>query len=169
MNEFNSIEEIAALVGTDREFVTDWLPVEQADVSDFARITRDMDIMHIDPEWARKNSPYGGTIAFGFQMLSLLTYFNYQALPRSPETAFALNYGLDRVRFIEPVPVDDRVRNRIKVTGFDKIAKGYRIATHNTIELESSETPAVIADWIGLLITEEQKGLHTSAAAAGHG
>lgn len=148
-------QNLADYARQEREFVTDWLTITQAETTAFARITRDQDPMHDDPEWARANSPYGGTIAFGFHVLAFLTYFNYQALPRPEGIAFALNYGLERVRFIEPVLVGSRLRNRLKITDVAQTDKGLRVGTDNTIELEGAERPACTAQWIGLMIPED--------------
>ncbi|MCG8507103.1 MAG: dehydratase, partial [Sphingomonadales bacterium] len=88
--------------------VSDWLPVEQQVMNRFAEDTRDPDWMHIDPVRARRDGPFGSTVAFGFWTLSMLTYFSYQLKLHPEDAAYAVNYGLDRVRWIAPVPVGSR-------------------------------------------------------------
>ncbi len=157
-------ETLQALIESNEEFVSDWLTIRQDEVADFARITRDEDPMHNDPKWAREHSPYGGPIAFGFQVLALLTHFNYQILPRPDGVAFALNYGLERVRFIEPVPVGARLRNRMGLTKVEATTKGLRVHTSNTIEMEGASRPACTAEWIGILIGHDEVALHSVAS-----
>jgi acyl dehydratase len=91
--------------------VSEWLTVTQDDIDLFARATHDQDPMHVDPDWCREAGPFPTTVAFGFLSLSLITHFSHQARAW-PEGAYALNYGLDRVRFVAPVPVGSRIRGR---------------------------------------------------------
>jgi acyl dehydratase len=97
-------------------FISDWFEITQPDVDTFSDLTRDWDYMHNDPEWAAKG-PWGGTIAHGFFLLSLLSYFHGRAGFPTVATAdqHVVNYGLDRVRFIEPVMIGDRLRARIRL------------------------------------------------------
>jgi acyl dehydratase len=157
-------ETLQTFVDSGEEFVSGWVTIRQDEVTDFARITRDEDPMHNDPDWARANSPYGGPIAFGFQVLALLTHFNYQIFPRPEGVAFALNYGLERVRFIEPVPVGALLRNRMRLSKVEAAAKGLRVQTHNSIEMEGAQRPACTAEWIGILIGHEEVPLHSVAS-----
>jgi acyl dehydratase len=97
-------------------FVSDWFEITQSDVDSFSDLTRDWDYMHNDPGWATKG-PWGGTIAHGFFLLSLLSYFHSRAGFPTVATAdqYVVNYGLDRVRFVEPVLIGDRLRARIRL------------------------------------------------------
>lgn len=133
--------------------VSDWLPVEQEVMNRFAEDTRDPDWMHIDPVRARREGPFGGTVAFGFWTLSMLTYFSYQLKLHPEDAAYAVNYGLDRVRWIAPVPVGSRIRCRATLLDArykdrDRIV----MRTRNLIEIETREQPAMEAVWLGMLV-----------------
>jgi acyl dehydratase len=142
-----------ALIGTSA-----WLLVPQDMTTDFGRVTLDPDPMHIDPVWARANSPFGGTIAFGFQTISLLTHLLYSAThgsaDRAPAVAgYHLNYGFNRLRLITPVPVNIRVQGifRLKERAVDD--KGRSITTlDSTIMVEGRERPALVADWLTIWV-----------------
>ena len=97
--------------------VSEWLLVEQASMDGFAKVTLDPDWMHIDPERAKREGSWDGTIAFGFWTLSMLTYFmrSTAGTPNPPGALYTLNYGLDRVRLMAPVPVGSRIRNHYRV------------------------------------------------------
>src|SRR5690606_29291680 len=99
--------QIGAVLG-----VSDWMLVEQSLIDGFARATKDMDWLHVDTERARAEGPYGGTIAFGFWTLSMLTHFSHQIGMWPKDVSYGLNYGLDRVRWLHPVKVGSRIRMR---------------------------------------------------------
>lgn len=131
--------------------VTDWLPITQERVTRFAAVTDDPDWMHID-EVRAAAGPVGQTIAQGFLTLSLLTYFGHQANYLPANVAHAFNYGLDRVRWIAPVKVGARIRNRVVLSGLESRAGNrYLLTTTNTIEVEGEARPAMVARWLGLL------------------
>lgn len=135
--------------------VSDWLEVTQDLVSGFGASTLDLDWMHIDPERAARESPFGGTIAFGFWTLSMLTHFSHNLGMWPQDTAFGLNYGLDRVRWINPVKIGARIRMRCTLHGFEpRDDGGYLIRTNNVVELED-ERPALVADWLGVFHPNE--------------
>src|SRR3546814_2432221 len=97
-----TVEQLRARVGQELG-VSEWLQVEQHLIDGFGRATRDPDPLHMDPEWAARKTPYGGTIAFGFWTLSMLTCFSHD-IPMWPvAVAYALNSGLHRVRLLPPV------------------------------------------------------------------
>jgi acyl dehydratase len=104
--------------------VSDWLTIDQEMVTRFATTTLDPDWMHVDVKRSRASSPYGGTIVQGFLMLSLVIYFGHVSGIQPKDTAYALNYGLDRVRFLAPVRTGSRVRNRIVLADFRVRAPG---------------------------------------------
>lgn len=134
--------------------VSNWLTITQEDISTFGKVTRDMDPMHVDPEWASEHSPFNTTIAFGFQTLSMLTFFLHDILPWPKEVKHGLNYGFDKVRFLEPVPVNSRIRAHMKLMEFDTSEAGrYRMRINLTVEIEGVDKAALVADWIGLMIT----------------
>ena len=134
--------------------VSPWLTIDQDMVDTFGPLTRDVDPIHNDPEWA-KTGPYGGTIAQGFFVLSLLGgLMKDVGLPGSTTDDFlALNYGLDKVRFIAPVPVGARIRNR---AGLDEIREkgdgSYIIKTTNTVEVDGLDRPGLVAEQLTILV-----------------
>lgn len=149
-----TIGEIRARVGSVLG-VSPWLEVGQPMIDEFGRSTRDMDWLHVDPSRAAREAPYGGTIAFGFWTLSMLTHFSHEVGMWPVDAAYALNYGLDRVRWIHPVKVGARIRMRstlMEVT--DRNDRQLLIRTNNVIEIEGESRPALIAEWLGLFITQ---------------
>jgi acyl dehydratase len=145
------IDNLAAFVG--REVgITPWLVIDQERIDLFARATEDFNPLHVDPAVA-KDGPFGTTIAHGFLTLSLLSVFSYQAGLQPEGVAYGLNYGFERVRFMAPVPVGARIRNRIVLTdASDKGGGRVLLRTQNTVEIENGRKPALVADWLGLFV-----------------
>jgi len=157
---------------------TRWREVLQADIDAFGRATYDPDPMHVDPEWAARHSPFKGTIAFGFWTLSMLTAFlhemagggdggQYEQLPH--EAFIGVNYGCDRLRFLEPVPVGARIRARGRLLDVAMLAPDrVRTETEVVVEIEGVEKPALIANWLSLVILpSEPAGLQGFQARGG--
>ena len=135
--------------------VSEWLTVDQERIDQFGQATLDSDWMHIDPERAKRDGPYGGSVAFGFWTLSMLTYFVRHAGGRDyPEGAlYGLNYGFDRVRLIAPVRVGERIRNRATVMEIADRGEGrFLVKTENTVEIEGVAKPAMVAEWLFMLV-----------------
>ncbi len=138
-----------ALEGTE-EGVGDWFEITQDRVNGFADATLDHQFIHFDPERA-KATPFGGPIAHGFLTLSLLVHLD-KSVPKAPErfagAVMGVNVGLDRVRFINPVPVGSRVRARSVISEVE--LKGDAVQTKRTltVEIEDVEKPAMVAEWI---------------------
>jgi acyl dehydratase len=133
--------------------VSDWLTVSQPMIDQFSESTLDPDWIHVDPGRAARETPFGGAIAFGFWTLSMLTHFSHEIGMWPKDVEYALNYGLDRVRWLNPVPVGARIRNRcvllaLEDRGDDRVL----IRTSNSIEIEGQERPALVADWLGLFV-----------------
>jgi len=142
---FRTTGDIEAAIGDDLG-ETDWFTMDQERVTGFATLTLDNNWMHIDVERA-KAGPFGGTIAHGYLTLSLLPYFASQLMDLDmPNTR--LNYGLDKVRFPQPVWVGQRVRGRGELLGFPKIATGNKLIVRYTVEIEDVDKPACVADSI---------------------
>ena len=97
-----SLVEIMKLAGTEIG-VSDWITVDQTMIDTFADATLDHQFIHVDPERAKAETPYGGTIAHGFLTLSLLSAMNYSALPKIHEQTLGINYGFEKIRFMSPV------------------------------------------------------------------
>jgi len=123
---------------------SDWMEITQDLVNRFAAVTGDHQWIHTDP--AR-----GATIAHGFLSLSLFSTLLRQTV-QLEDVRKAVNYGLDRVRFIAPVMVGSRIRGRFERTSSEERADGTRIVWHVTIESDASEKPCCVADWIVLYI-----------------
>jgi acyl dehydratase len=122
---------------------SDWHEVTQADIDAFADVTGDHQWIHVDPERA-KQTPFGGTIAHGYYTLSLAPRFTEQIMALEGFT-FAINYGLNRVRFPAPVPVGSRVRMSAKVAGLDDVDGGAQMTLELTFEREGGEKPVCVA------------------------
>jgi acyl dehydratase len=127
--------------------VTDWMTVEQGRIEKFAEATEDRQWIHVDRERAKKESPYGTTIAHGFLTLSLLSHFLKQAIDVRG-VRMGINYGLNRVRFPSAVPSGSRIRARVALKSFDELPKSVKATFAITIECEGAEKPCCVAEWI---------------------
>ena len=147
------IDNMAAYVGRVIG-ITPWLTIDQERIDQFARVTGDFNPLHVDPA-AAQAGPFGATIAHGFLTLSLLSHFSETAGLRPAGVAYALNYGFERVRFMAPVKVGSRIRNRVVLTNVsDKGAGRIMLRTQNTVEIDGGAKPALVADWLGLFVKE---------------
>jgi acyl dehydratase len=147
-------ESIESFYG-DQTRVSPWLVVDQAMINKFGEATGDMDWMHTDPERASRESPFGGTVAFGFWTISLLTYFGRQTLQRDypGDALYGLNYGFDRLRLIAPVRVGKRIRCHIRLIDItDKGSGRYLVKSAYQVEVEDEPKPAMIAEWLFMLV-----------------
>jgi acyl dehydratase len=140
------LAQLGGLVGREVA-VSDWLAITQDRINAFADATDDHQWIHIDPVRASADTAFGTTIAHGFLTLSLVS-----ALMRDAVTVdglrMTLNYGLNRVRFVSPVPADSRVRARISLGKVDDMGDSTQATWNVTIEREGGEKPAVVAEWI---------------------
>ncbi len=143
----NGIDELRTLVGQEVG-TSDWIEVTQPMIDAFAEVTGDHQWIHVDPERAARESPFGTTIAHGFLTLSLVTQLHSQAVHVGGDHKMGLNYGLNRVRFVSPVLAGSRVRSRSKVQQVDDIQVGVQVTWHLTIEQEGGDKPALVAEWI---------------------
>lgn len=132
----------------------DWLMITQQQVDSFADCTLDHQFIHVDPA-AAAATPFGGTIAHGFLLLSLQTYFAQKCAPPVSNVAFALNYGIDRVRFLAPVKVGSWIRGVPRITRVqEKQPWHFLITTSMTLEVRGEEKPAMVAELLGMVITQ---------------
>ena len=147
-----TLDQIRAKVGEEIG-VSGWLTVDQSRITAFADATDDHQFIHVDPEAAAR-TPFGGTIAHGFLSLSLLSRMAADVM-LIPDTArMALNYGLDRVRFLAPVRADSRVRGRFTLDSAEERTPGQLLLKHTvTVEIEGADKPALTAQWLGLIFT----------------
>ncbi|MGJ8562868.1 MAG: MaoC family dehydratase [Alphaproteobacteria bacterium] len=143
--------ELDALIGTEIG-VSDWITVEQERINQFADVTEDHQYIHIDPVKA-KDSPFGTTIAHGFLTLSLLSKFSEGAAIAIEGVHTGINYGFDKMRFLAPVPAGSKVRARFVLGKAIEKKPGQFLLTYNiTVEIEGNETPALIAEWLGMQV-----------------
>ena len=129
---------------------SDWLTIDQERINQFAECTGDHQFIHVDPEKA-KLTPFGGTIAHGFLSLSLVPMLMEKIMIMPQGLKMAVNYGLDSVRFIQPVKVDSRVRLAAKVLDITEKRPGqWLIKIEATLEIEGQDKPAYIAESLSL-------------------
>jgi acyl dehydratase len=126
--------------------VSGWHEVTQKDIDAFANATGDHQWIHVDPERA-KETPFGGTIAHGYYTLSLAPMLTDEVL-KFEGFAFAINYGLNKVRFPAPVPVDSKVRMRAKLADLEAIPGGAQMVMELTFEREGGEKPVCVAQTV---------------------
>jgi acyl dehydratase len=143
-----TIAEINEHIG--RELgVSEWVTIEQSRIDTFADCTGDHQWIHVDIERAKRESPFGGPIAHGYLMLSMVAPLSMEVGILPKDSAAGLNYGIDKVRFLAPVPAGARV----VLTGVEPREGGQAIMkTQNTLEVEGSQKPALIAETLALLI-----------------
>ncbi|MGJ8596229.1 MaoC family dehydratase [Sulfitobacter sp.] len=150
-----ALNESEKLIGTEVG-VSNWITVDQAMIDQFAKTTQDEQWIHIDPERAAAETPFGGAIAHGFLTLSLASRFAYDCFNMLPGQVMGINYGMNKLRFLKPVLAGSRLRGRFtlqKVT-----SKGpTNLLRENllTIEIEGEKTPALIAEWLGMAVFED--------------
>lgn len=145
-----SLAEIRSRVG-EEVGVSSWLTIDQARIGEFADATEDRQFIHVDPE-AASRTPFGGTIAHGFLSLSMLSRMAADAMLVPDSIRMAVNYGLDRVRFIAPVKSGKRIRGRFRLDSVEEKAAGQLLLRHTvTVEIEGEEKPALTAEWLGLI------------------
>ncbi|GAB4358296.1 MAG: MaoC family dehydratase [Oricola sp.] len=151
-----TVDDIPGAIGTEVGR-SDWRTVTQEMINLFADATDDHQWIHLDPERAARETPFGGTIAHGFLTLSLLSTLAYEALPRLEDTAMGINYGFDKVRFMAPVRAGARVRAVFRLADADIRPSGRVLSTYDvTLEIENSLKPALTATWITMAVRERK-------------
>ncbi|OHV84680.1 MaoC family dehydratase [Rhizobium sp. LCM 4573] len=146
-----SLIEIQNLVGTEVG-ISEWISVDQPMIDLFADATHDHQFIHVDPERAKAESPFGGTIAHGFLTLSLLSAMNFDCVPKIREQTMGINYGFDRVRFMSPVKSGTRVRGHFKLVEARFRGAGMLMTTYEvSVEIENEQKPALTANWITII------------------
>lgn len=146
MREFAGVGELGGEVGREVA-VGDWLEVSQERIGRFAEATEDRQWIHTDPERAARESPFGGTVAHGFLTLSLLSELMRRAVSVGG-LRMGLNYGLNRVRFVAPVPSGSRLRGRFKLAAVEEVRGGAQATWEVTVEREGGDKPCCIAEWL---------------------
>jgi acyl dehydratase len=140
------VRTISARIGEEIA-VSDWLEVTQARIDQFADATGDHQWIHVDPVRAAAELPSKSTIAHGFLTLSLLSTLIRESI-QFTGLRMAINYGLNRVRFVSPVPSGSRIRALITLEAVDAVSGGFQVTWHVTIEREGGDKPACVADWV---------------------
>ena len=151
MPEF-TLSGIAQHVGKELG-VSSWVTVDQSRINQFAECSGDSQWIHVDVARAKRESPYRAPIAHGYLTLALVAPLQMEIGAVPTDAGAAFNYGLDKVRFLSPVKVDSRVRNRIKLLSIEDKGNGRTLlATENTLEIEGESRPALIASALVLVV-----------------
>ncbi|MBD2747328.1 MaoC family dehydratase [Microvirga sp. BT688] len=147
-----SIDDLKSRIGQEVG-VSSWKMIDQDRIDRFATVTEDLQFIHVDPERALAETPFGSTIAHGFLTLSLLSAMGQEALPTIRNRVMGINYGLERVRFLSPVPVGARVRGRFTLSEISMRSEGQAMLRYQvSVEIEGAEKPALAAEWITLSV-----------------
>ncbi len=150
-----------------------WYLIDQTRIDQFADVTHDHQFIHIDEKRAKDETPFGGTIAHGFLSLSMLSAMIANALPPIENASLSINYGFDRIRFLSPVPSGAKIRAHIKLTECSERKRNASLldTSHQdtsdvfellsryeiSVEIEGNDKPALVAQWLGLTIIEQEK------------
>jgi acyl dehydratase len=146
VTQIESIAQLADYVG--REVGTsDWVEVSQERINQFAEATEDRQWIHLDVERAARESPFKETIAHGFLSLSLLSVINKSAMTVNG-VRMGINYGLNRVRFVSPVPAGSRIRGRFTLGTLEEIKGGAQATWNVTVERDGGDKPCCVAEWL---------------------
>jgi acyl dehydratase len=146
------IDQIKARIGKELG-VSDWLKIEQKRINDFADCTGDHQWIHVNEEMAAQG-PFGKTIAHGYLTVSLLPSFSSDISIVPEGTRMAINYGMNKLRFVNPVPVGSKIRDRMSLTNIEEKGGGrFLVTTTHTIEIEGADKPACIAETLTMFFT----------------
>jgi acyl dehydratase len=148
----STIAELEDLVGQEIG-VSSWARVDQQMIDQFAQTTGDHQWIHVDTERAARESPFGSTIAHGFLILALAPRLSWEVFgiddtANATEIKFGVNYGLEKVRFISPLPVDASVRARVSLLAVQREPNGAKFTLQLTFEREGGDRPVAIAEWL---------------------
>ncbi len=158
--KFHTPAELATRVGTEIG-LSDWVTIPQDMIDRFADLTDDHQFIHTDPVLAA-STPFGGTIAHGFLVLSLLAKLGRSAEFALQGVMMGVNYGFERVRLVSPVRAGKRIRGRFTLKSLEERAAGQWLSTLGVVvEIEGESKPAVIADWLGLQFVKPDGGVYS--------
>lgn len=147
-----SIDALSKKIGTEVG-ASSWYVVTQDMIDGFAGVTGDHQFIHVDPVRAKAETPFNGTIAHGYLMLSLLAPMGYEALPPIDGVAIRINYGLDKVRFLTPVKPGSRVRAHYTLREVTKRGeKEFLLKNEVTVEIEDADKPALYAESLTVIM-----------------
>ena len=154
-NNTLNVEQLQAKVGEDLG-TSRWFPVDQSRIDAFADLTEDPQWIHVDPERAAKETPFGGTIAHGFLSLSLLSAMAMDVVPSIQGTVMGINYGFDKVRFLNPVRSGSKVRGHFKLAGVEPRGDNQLLIRYAiSVEIDGVDKPAIACEWLSLIILGE--------------
>lgn len=143
----SNIEELRSLTAQEVA-VSDWLEVTQKRIDEFADATEDHQWIHIDVDRAKTDSPFHSTIAHGFLTLSLLPHLAANAFKVQGDFKMGINYGLNRLRFVSPVPAGSKIRARFTLQSLEEVSGGIQLTWAVTCETEGGAKPALAAEWL---------------------
>ena len=141
------LEELKTLVGQEVGS-SDWVEIPQSRIDAFASATEDRQWIHLDVERARRESPFGNTIAHGFLTLSMISHLASLAVKIRGDFKMGVNYGLNKVRFTSPVPSGSRIRGRFTLQSVAAIGNGVQITWSVVVETEGAQKPSLVAEWL---------------------
>jgi len=150
---FTSVADLERMRGQ-RVGESAWRTVTQELVDDFARVSGDHQWIHVDPERARRESPFGTTVAHGFLTLSLLSSLSAEVISMQ-NPRFGLNYGFDRLRFVSPVPVGSQIRGTFAIEDVRRLDDGAQITWRAEVEIRNARKPALAALWLTRVVFAE--------------
>lgn len=138
--------------------VSDWFLVDQDLIDAFADVSGDRQFIHVDPERARSETPFGGTIAHGFLVLSLISRMRHNAVPPIANVVMGINYGFERVRFISPVPSGSRIRGRFTLNELDERGPNeFQFTWGVSVDIDGAHKPALVAEWLTRAIVKPDR------------
>ncbi|MBL8216795.1 MAG: MaoC family dehydratase [Bryobacterales bacterium] len=143
--QFAGIDDLKAHAGQEVA-VSDWLEIRQERIDLFAEATNDHQWIHVDPGRAAAESPFGTTIAHGYLTLSLLSQFGYATIGIDQQFRMQINYGVNKVRFMNPVKCGSRIRARYLLLDVTDVEGGWQVRFQVTVEMEGVEKPACVAE-----------------------
>ena len=148
-----SVDQLNDYIG-EEVGISEWLLVDQERINQFADATGDHQNIHGDSERAAQ-TPFGTTIAHGFLTMSLMVLMGYEGSTKLKNSVMGINYGFDKLRFINPVKVNSKIRGRFRLISAEEKNTNQWLLKHNiTVEIAGEEKPALVAEWLGMTVVE---------------
>ena len=146
-----NVDQLASYIGKEVG-LSDWITVDQDRINRFADATGDHQYIHVDPERAAR-TPFGSTIAHGFLTMSLMVVMGYEGSLKLEKSVMGINYGFDKLRFINPVKVNSQIRGRFVLLAAEEKKPNHYLLKHEvTVEINGEDKPALIAEWLGMTV-----------------
>ncbi len=159
MSRQAALADLLSKIGVE-SLASDWLAITQEMINDFADVTRDHQWIHIDPQRAARDSPFGATVAHGFFTLSLIPHLTGMVepdRPRYPGVALTVNYGLNRVRFPHPLLAGQRIRARTQLQSVEEVrGNGLQMVHQVTVDVEGEQKPTCVAEMVSRLYFHDE-------------